>query len=461
MMQKIIWTVVLTYLFGFSYGQKKYWKGPVKIQGHELQIILKIVKEGENYTCGLSIPEQNLADFQADSIHVGPDSAYVSFEVLRAEYKGQFIQDSVIGVWVQSGREIPVNLIISDSGLSRPQEPIPPFPYDVEDVEYFNRSAGIHLFGTFTKPKGVGPFPTVLLISGSGPQNRESELLGHKPFYVWADYLTRRGIAVLRYDERGVGESTGVYRSATSRDLADDVMSGLHYLTKRTDVDIQKIGLMGHSEGGLVAPMVGVETDSVSFIVLLAGPAVPCKQLMVRQTRMVLEASGSDEADIDKIAFLNSSLYDVAISPLAGDSLYARLQSVIRSYYDALNDQEKEEAGPYQQFYLKLAAQLTDPWFRYFVAYEPADNLERLTCPVLAVNGSNDLQVESSSNLKAAAYHLEKGKCRDFKIKEFSGLNHLFQLSETGNPSEYVKIEQTISPEVLEYVGNWIVDQTK
>jgi uncharacterized protein len=294
------------------------------------------------------------------------------------------------------------------------------------------------------------------LITGSGPQNRDEEILGHKPFLVIADHLTRNGIAVLRYDDRGVYQSSGDFASATTRDLADDVNSAVAYLKTRTDV--KQIGLIGHSEGGVIAPMVAAENSAVDFIVMLAGTGVNGAEILLLQQELIGRAEGLSEKDLAKNKVANKKIYSIILAAKDQTDAKKKLEKHLKN---KKNHPANSSEMPEKQFVKYIIDTYTSLWMFYFIRLEPRVALEKVTCPVLAVNGSKDLQVDAGQNLPPIKTALEKAGNKDVTIKEYVGLNHLFQECETGAVSEYVKIEQTFSPQVLEDIPTWILHRIK
>ncbi len=302
------------------------------------------------------------------------------------------------------------------------------------------------LAATLTIPEGKGPFPAVVLITGSGPQDRDESLMGHKPFLILSDYLTRHGIAVLRADDRGTGKSTGDFKGATTADFATDTEAGVAYLKTRSEIDPHKIGLIGHSEGGVIAPMIAARNQDVAFIVMMAGTGVPGDQVLVAQGEAIQIANGKDPKEAAKEA----------------EDEKAVLILVETEKDEAVLEKELKEklAGqlPEPQIGLQIK-QVTSPWFRYFLTYDPATALRHVTCPVLVINGSLDKQVLPSQNLPAIRKALAEAGNQHVEIDELPGLNHLFQTATTGSPTEYARIEETMSPVALEKMASWIVKQ--
>jgi pimeloyl-ACP methyl ester carboxylesterase len=343
---------------------------------------------------------------------------------------------------------------------NRPQEPEPPFPYKEEEVTFRNMVENFYLAGTLTLPDGEGPFPAVVLITGSGAQDRDGTIFMHKPFKVIADYLTRNGIAVLRYDDRGVGKSQGSMNEATSLTLADDADAGVEYLINRPEIDTRKIGLAGHSEGGLIAPIVASRNNNIAFIVSLAGPGVRGYEILLKQARDILEVSGTDEKEIEESLNINKHLYQLVIDEpdtrkFAKEALDWYGRELDRQGTGP--DERKDKMGAFAEGIVTI----NNPWMRYFIATDPRQFWSRIKCPVLALNGEKDLQVNYEENLPAIKAALKEGGNRKVKTVALPGLNHLFQHAETGAPGEYLNIEETFSPEVLTLMTSWIKKTTK
>jgi hypothetical protein len=340
--------------------------------------------------------------------------------------------------------------------VNRPQEPKKPYPYISEEVTIENGSAGVKLAGTLTLPGKEGKYPVVVLITGSGPQNRDEELVGHKPFLVLADHLTRNGIAVLRYDDRGTAKSTGDFSKATTVDLASDVEAAIAYLKSRKDIDKKNIGLMGHSEGGIIAPMVASRSKDVSFIVLLAGTGIPGDQLLLLQQERIGKASGIPEADLLKSREINKGCFDIVIKASDQDQLKTDLTDYLKKTINEFPADQKPSGMSDEDLIKMLLNQIANPWMQYFIKYDPVPALQKVKCPVLALNGEKDLQVPPEENLGAIEKALEKARTKKVTIKEMPGLNHLFQECTIGSPDEYSLIEQTFSPAALEVITEWI-----
>jgi pimeloyl-ACP methyl ester carboxylesterase len=438
------------------------WQGILKFNGNALRIVFAISGDQNNQLkAEMASPDQKVKGIPVNNITFNGSYLKLEVDTISAYYEGKYNPDSIAfeGNWHQSGFTIPLSIKKIDKfeEIKHSQEPVPPFLYAVEDVIYYNKTAEVKLCGTLTLPQTGGPFAAVILIPGSGPYNRNEEISGHKIFLVLADYLTRRGIAVLRVDKRGIGESTGNYAASTTKDFSNDVLAGIKYLKSVNKIDSTKIGLIGHNEGGIIAPMVASGTNEVAFIVLMAGPGLPGDELLSLQSERMAKAEGYPEERIRKSIELNKKIYSTIKA--GGDSLdiAEELRIIYFDNYNSLDKTEKAEIrNPKAAFQRELKLMMS-PWYRYFISYDPVPALEKVKCPVLALNGSKDLQVLPDENLASIKKALEKGGNKNFEIKELPGLNHLFQTAETGSPAEYMKIHETISPIALQTIGDWII----
>ncbi|HZJ74937.1 MAG TPA: alpha/beta fold hydrolase [Perlabentimonas sp.] len=459
--------VLLAALVSFSlFGQDitGQWNGALKVQGMQLRLVLHVTQTDDGYTATLDSPDQGATGIPVTGITFENPNIKFTVTNIGVEYNGELQGDEIAGVFNQFGQEFPLNLsrqAIEKEVLKRPQEPTKPYPYYTEDVTFQNAEASISLSATLTLPKTEGKYPVVILISGSGPQDRDEEIVGHKPFLVIADYLTRNGIGVLRYDDRGFGQSTGDFSTATSADFATDVESAIAYLKTRREVDKKKIGLVGHSEGGIIAPMVAAKSDDVSFIVLLAGTGIRGDKLLLLQQELIARASHVPEFEILKAKLMNTKLYEMVIECNDTSKLRADLISQMGEMLDN-TARGMIPNGITKEDYISLQVkQIVSPWMLYFMKYDPAPTLEKVKCPVLAVNGEKDLQVPPKENLTAIKNALTKGGNMNVTAIEFPNLNHLFQECETGSPVEYSIIEQTFSPVALSEITKWIKTQTE
>jgi hypothetical protein len=427
------------------------WLGSLDTGALKLRIVFKIVSTADGLTAQLQSPDQSPAWIDATSATRNGNVLSIAFKPLGIAFEGTVAADfgSIDGTFTQAGSPMAFKLKrIKDQSeleIQRPQNPVKPYPYREEDVAY--KSAGNTLAATLTVPPGKGPFPAVLLIAGTGPHDRNESLLGHKPFLVLSDYLTRKGIAVLRADKRGVAKSTGDYAKATTADFAADAEAGVAYLKTRPEIDPHKIGLLGHSEGAIIAPMAAVADPAVAFVVMMAGSGVPGDRVIVEQGRLIEIASGETqekanadaEKERDTLTLVETEKDPKALERLLGVKLAA-------------------EGAPDDQVAAQIKA-LTSPWLRFFLTYDPTTALRKLKCPVLALSGSLDLQVPPAQNLPAIRKALAESGNQHAEVDELPGLNHLFQDAKTGSPAEYGQIEETISPVALDKIASWILKQ--
>jgi fermentation-respiration switch protein FrsA (DUF1100 family) len=383
----------------------------------------------------------------------------IEIALVHGSFEGRLSADgsTIAGRWRQGGAELPLELRrdLDFAAPSRPQHPRPPFPYISEELAIEGGAPGVLLAATLLIPEGEGPFPAVVLVTGSGPQDRDETILEHKPFLVIADFLARRGIAVLRYDDRGVAASTGDYQAATTLDFAADAQAALAVLGRRPRIDPAKTGIVGHSEGAIVADIVASRDPAAAFIVLLAGPGLRGEELLYLQGEALARASGASRAEIERAMAVNRSLYAAALAPGEG----AAAEASVRKAYLAYVDGEGELSGAEREAELRqtetVVASLANPWMRSFLALDPAPYLAALAIPVLAMGGTKDLQVPVDENL--AAIRAAIGPRARLSTLRFEGLNHLFQHAKTGLPSEYGTIEESFAPEALEALAAWIL----
>ncbi|PJA98262.1 MAG: alpha/beta hydrolase [Ignavibacteriales bacterium CG_4_9_14_3_um_filter_30_11] len=440
------------------------WSGKLNLGATELRVVFNITREKGKFKATMDSPDQGAKDIPVDEIIIEGKNATFKVNIAKAMFVGEFNDDNtqITGKWIQGSNTIPLTLTKTEKKivLKRPQEPKPPYPYLVEDVTFRNNKDNIKFAGTLTLPKGNGPFRTAILITGSGPQNRDEELLGHKPFWIIADYLTRNGVAVLRYDDRGTGKSEGDFPKATSLDFAVDAMAAVEYLKTRKEIDVNKIGLIGHSEGGLIAPIVATKNNSVAYIVLLAGTGLPGSEIITLQSELISRANGETEENIKLGKDFNIKVFNEINSSTDDVDLKEKLDKMFNDFYDGLSEKEQKKLGSKETFTAK-EINLLSPWFRYFLKYDPRPTLEKVKCPVLAINGSKDLQVPSKENLREIENALKKGGNKNYQIIELSELNHLFQTAVTGLPMEYSKITETFSHTALKTIIDWIKSEVK
>ncbi len=423
----------------------------------KLRLALHVTTDASGTHASLDSIDQGSMGLPVSAIN--RDGATVGFELKAIQGRFEGVLDTpgqtITGQWSQLGRATPLVLTRRPAGqpqaeLRRPQTPVKPYPYREEAVTFDNAAAHVTLAGTLTLPPGEGPFPVVVLVAGSGPNTRDEPILGHRPFLVLADHLTRHGVAVLRYDKRGTGASSGDYAKATTLDFADDVQAAVGWLAARRDIDPRHIGLIGHSEGGIIAPIVAARDPQVAFVVMMAGSGVDGAQVLMAQGRLIMKATGADQAKIDNADALRARMIAIvrAEKDPAAASAKLRATAAADAKAQGLSDAEVEAQ----------VTQINSDWFRFFFDYDPAPTLRALKCPVLAIVGAKDLQVPPDLNLppmRAALAHNP-----DVEIDELPGLNHLFQTAQTGSVSEYGQIEETLAPSALETMTRWILRHT-
>lgn len=450
----LFFLAMLSICNGFSQDITGEWNGAINVMGQTLPLVFHIEQTENGYSSTMDSPKQKAFGIKMTSTIFRNDSLFIQSN-LGFSYAGSFTgKHAFDGEFNQNGRTFPLLLSrekIQLAAPKRPQNPEKPYPYISEQIYFKNEKAGITLAGTLTLPEKEGKFPAVVLISGSGPQNRNGEILGHKPFLVLSDYLTRNGIAVLRYDDRGINKSGGKFLNSTSADFATDTKAAVNYLLTRKEIDQHKIGLIGHSEGGMIAPMVAVKSDNIAFLVLLAAPGIPMDELMLSQAYLIGKASGMTKTQLDRARKINKTIYQMLINSTDIDSLKTALTTYLKTNAPEMSEKQL------QAQLISLTRNL--PWRQYLLQYDPRTALRKVDVPVLALTGENDLQVAPKANLEAIEKALKKGGNQQITTKVLPGLNHLFQESKTGSPSEYGKIEQTFSPKAMRIILDWIKNQ--
>lgn len=463
----LLLSLMLLAAAGFSQEFARDWYGELTVSGMKLPLVFHVTKTDQGYASTMDSPSQKAFGMAVDKTTVKGDSIRLDLTAIGARYEGKLNREQqLIGVFHQGGQSL--DLVLSHTASlsampKRPQQPNGPFPYYTEDVTFENKSAGITLAGTLSLPKKKGKFPVVVLISGSGPQDRNETILGHEPFAVIADYLTRNGVGVLRYDDRGVGESTGNFGLATSTDFSTDAEAALNYLKGRKEINKSKIGLAGHSEGGLIAPMVAARNKDVAFIILLAGPGLPGSEILLLQQALIGRVDGASEAEIQQNAAMNKGLFEIIVKDQDASATTRELEAYLTTQLNTLPDSLK--SGSTEKMVADVMAGIDTPWMKEFIRYDPRPALRNVSCPVLALSGSKDLQVPAKENIEAIEKALNEGwiergmKEKHIELCILDGLNHLFQECTTGSPSEYGGIGQTFSPEALAKILDWMRDQ--
>ncbi len=434
------------------------WNGDLEVVNQKLKLIITLEKNQEDWSGKMDIPQQGAVGIKISKVLF--DGMMLFFEInnLNISYEGVFSNEQIIGNFKQNGVNLPLNFLKSSEEPIeniRPQHPSPPFSYELEEVSFLNSNVNISLRGTLTKPKGAGQFPAVVLVGGSGPSDRDNQVLGHRPFYVLADQLTKNGILVLRFDERGVGESEGDFKSATYTDLVQDVKFALEYLSKHPNVNQAKIGVIGHSEGGMIAMQIGAESNIPAFILSLAGPVVPIKDLMVQQTEDVYRSAGMPKEFVDKQVQLNQKVYDIFIKSANLGELDESLQFVIGEF---LNGEGLSEPTLSQQKdeLVKAYSGAINPWFLELIKLNPELFISQIKVPLFAAFGGKDTQVNAAQNGNRL-FEIFKSHPERLSVKVYPELNHLFQNAKTGSVNEYAQIEETIDVQLMKDIVDFIL----
>ncbi len=429
----------------------KKLSGTLEVMGAKLPLVFNVYQSlAGNLIGSMDSPVQGAYGISVKNVTITDANIVFNVSSIGGKYEGiQTGPDQYEGDWTQGGKSFPLNI----APLKRPQEP-KDFLYKVEDITFTNSKAGIKLAGTLTTPEGDGPFPVVVLISGSGPQNRDEELMGHKPFLVLSDYFTRNGIAVLRYDDRGVGDSEGDFSTATSFDFANDADAAVAYL--KSNFDFSAIGLAGHSEGGVIAPIVANQSKDVDFIILMAGSSLTGKEILELQGALILGQTEISREGLEVYKKTQSTMLQIAVE-IENDEEALKILSVVSKAYGDLSEQDQQIIGYNPETFEATLKALLSPWMRTFLTYNPRLILEQVTIPVLAINGEKDLQVPPKENLSEIKAALERGENTDHEIHELKNLNHLFQTCETGAIGEYGTIEETFNKEAMDLMTQWIL----
>ena len=438
------------------------WGGALEVQGLRLRLTLAVeAGAGGALAARFVSVDQGDAAFPA-TVAVQGDSAVFTAAQIGATFRAELVgRDTLRGTWSQGGGSLPMVMVRGADAqmvVRRPQNPQPPFPYRTEEVAY-DSDPGVRLAGTLTLPQGPGPHPAVVLVTGSGAQDRDETLLNHKPFLVIADHLTRRGIAVLRVDDRGTGASTGSFVGATSEDFVRDAMAGVRFLRGRPEVAAGRVGIVGHSEGGMIAPMAAARTPDVAFVVLLAGPGMRGADLLALQSELISRAGGTPDAQVQRTSAVQREMFNAVATTADSAALVTRLREIAARHQASMTAEERAQDGNSAAEWEAGINQLVSPWLRYFLRYDPAPALRGTRVPVLALNGALDLQVPADQNLAAIQAALSAAGNRDVTVEKLPGLNHLFQTATTGAPSEYGTIEETFSPAALQRISAWILER--
>lgn len=447
--------LALTFLFSSVEG---LWYGTIPVGAKSLRVAVTIKASGDSLTGTFNSLDQASGELPLEDVTLTAGTLRFKLKAVGGEFEGTLAGDKVEGGWKQSGFELPLTLKRVDAvpTPARSQEPKKPYPYGEEEVVVEHAKAGVKLGGTLTLPRtGAAPFPAVVLVSGSGPQDRNETVFGHRPFLVLADDLTRRGIAVLRVDDRGVGQSTGSRTGATSLDYAADVEACIAFLKSRKDIDRKRIGLVGHSEGGMIASIVAARSKDIAFVVLIAAPGIPGDKLINLQAQSLLRSMGASASQVEEMGKLQRKIIALAKDTADEATLRTKLKEMMTVEIAKASDETKAMFTNVDAMVDSQVKRLNAPWYRWMLAYDPRPNLRKVQVPMLAVNGSKDVQVTPKENLESIRATAPRAT-----IVELPGLNHLLQTADTGALTEYAAIEETIAPAALETIGTWIVRQS-
>ena len=424
-----------------------YWKGEIDLGVQKLETAFDIKADGNGYSATFDVPAQGAFDIPVDETTFQDGLLQLTMSALGARYSGTLKDNVIEGEFTQHGMTFTLNLAKAEKEeqqKARPQDPLPPFKYHIEEVTFVNEKEGNTLAGTLTIPEGEGPFPAMVLVSGSGQQDRDEELMNHRPFWVIADYCALHGIAVLRYDDRGIGGSTGEIENATTMDFSYDAEAAFDYLRNRKEINASQVGILGHSEGGVINFMVAARRPEVAFLVSLAGPSVNGIEVLKEQQKAILRASGMTEEAVQFNSNTNAQMFDIIEASSSREEADSLLRNLLKGW------------GYNKELTEQTVGQMASPWMYYFLKYDPTEAIVKTNCPALLLNGSKDLQVIASQNLPEYEKIIADYGKTNMTLRELPGLNHLFQHCETGSPNEYFEIEETISTEVLEMIVGFV-----
>lgn len=443
---------------GSKFGVEGLWQGALEANGLRLRFQLHVSHDAKGeLIAALDSLDQFVSGLPAAKVSQKDSAFHFEIPSLASTYDGTLdaTKGLIAGEWSQSELKQKLEFKRSDQPLElrRPQNPAKPYPYKEEQVTFANAKAGVNLAGTLTLPNGAGSFAAAILIAGSGPQDRDGAIANHKPFLVLSDYLTRKGIAVLRYDKRGVGLSTGSAEMATTLDLASDAESAVTYLKSRKDIDATRIGLIGHSEGAMIAPAIAATARDVPWVVLLAAPATKGEDTLLNQSDLIARAGGLSDAQVLTSLNFDKQAYDLLQKEEDATVVTEKLKGLVK---ESGLDSAMPPAALESQLHM-----MASPWFRFFLSYDPLPELKKTKCPVLALYGEKDLQVPPKINLPLLQKALEVGGNKQADVRQLPELNHLFQHAYTGSPTEYAAIDETFSPEALQIIGDWVLARTK
>ncbi len=439
------------------------WYGALTLpDGATLKMAIEFEKgKGRTMKATIISLDQGAMGIAADEVKIQGNRIHLTIEEDDVTIEGALDRaaSTISAQWKQGPIKFPLDLKLVDEvpGFNRPQTPKKPFPYYEKEVVFLNRSAKVKLAGTLTLPRSKGPHPAAILLQGSGAHGRDEMVAYHRPFLVLADYLTRNGIAVLRYDKRGTNHSTGDYGKATIHDFASDAGAAVEYLKTRREIDSSRIGLIGHSEGGTVAPIVAMESSGVAFIVSTAGPGLSGYDTIILQDLASAKVKGATDEELELIRRVVEPYYRVPLDEKDNAVAKVKMQKI----YDDMTDEQRHAYRYLKDGWTNQIDNCLSPGCRSAHEFDPRPILMKVKCPVLAINGALDVQVTPKENLAGFKEALEAGGNTNFTVKELPGLNHLFQTADTGAFAEYIKIEETIAPVALETIANWLKEHVQ
>jgi pimeloyl-ACP methyl ester carboxylesterase len=438
------------------------WLGVLEVSAFKLRLALKVTQSADGkLTATFDSIDQAAHNLPIETItYVG---GVVRFQAPKfsISYEGKMNEagTEIVGEFKQGAATYPLTLKRTDTtpGLSRPQDPKKPYPYSEEDVSYENPSDKVKLTGSLTVPASKEKVPAVVLITGSGAQDRNETILGHRPFLVLADHLTRQGIAVLRVDDRGTGGSGAGSAKDTSETFAEDTLAGVAFLKTRKEIDPQRIGLLGHSEGGIIAPMAAIKSKDIAFIVMMAGIGQTGRDVILMQGDLMTKVGGTPPETTAQIRKVYEQIFSILKAEPDNAVAEKKIREVVSKETAAMTEAQKKAFAPVAKQIEGQMGMYVSPWFRFLLEFDPAKTLEKVTIPVLAIVGEKDLQVPPKENLSLIEAALKKAGNKNYTIMLMPGLNHLFQTAKTGLPTEYGVIEETISPAALKAISDWIL----
>lgn len=462
---KISLICLLFLLTSLSYSQSEIdtsWNGAIDIMGTKIGIGVKFTTTGKDVKAVMDIPEQSAMGLELDKVSFKNPKVHFELKASNgtAVFEGLYYLDSIGGTFSQSGINGRFNLVRGELKVENTVVDPTTLPYNTEEVTFYND--GNTLAGTITYPKGEGKkFPAVVMITGSGAQNRDEEIFGFKIFGIIADHLTENGIAVLRYDDRGVGGSKGkTVNESTTDDFAKDVVAAVNLLKTKDYIQTMSIGLFGHSEGGIVAPLADTKTNDIAFMILMAGTGVKGIDIIKEQSKLIMKSENATEDDISGYIVMLNLIYETLVKDGNIKELEDQLEKNVKDSYDKMSKEEKATIKNKDEYVKETVEstikQFSSKWMRYFLSYDPSYALEKVTCPVLMLFGGKDLQVPVGQNQKPMEDALKKAGNSDYTIKIYPDANHLFQEAGTGSPNEYAQLPKEFVPGFLDDITEWI-----